>query len=88
MSPNSGRTTVQLVALFVERKMLLAPAKRFVPETAKEVTAESVKPAAVQLAPLFVERNTPENVPAKRLVSMTARDEISTLAVLVSGNRN
>ena len=63
-------TGVQFVPLLVERKMPLAkvPAKRFVPEAARDQTIAFVKPVipllkpvltAVQLVPLFVERKTP-----------------------------
>ncbi len=31
----------------------------------------------LQLSPLFVERNTPKSVPAKRFVSLTASDHIA-----------
>ncbi len=53
-----------------------APAKRFVPETARAKTKVLVKPelTSVQFMPLLVDRNTPATeVPVKRFVSETAR---------------
>src|SRR5437867_9173994 len=50
------------------------PAKIFVPETARQMTSELVKPVGVQLVPLLVERKTPPKVPAKIFVPDTASD--------------
>lgn len=69
-------TTVQFVPLFVERKTppVAVPAKRFVPETARAVTAVSGRPVltAAQFEPLFVDRKTPFSVAAKRFVPISA----------------
>ena len=51
------------------------PAKRFVPLIARALTSVFVKPIAVQLVPLLVERKTPPSDPAKRFVPLTARAE-------------
>src|SRR3989337_2966327 len=72
MFPKPVFTESQLVPLLVERKTPppSVPAKRFVPETARNQTLVFVKPvlAAVQLVPLLVERKTAPKVPAKRFV--------------------
>jgi len=51
---------------------LSVQAKRFVPETARQLTL-FVKAVCVQLVPVSVERKTPPPVPAKRFVPETAR---------------
>ncbi|MBK6418050.1 MAG: hypothetical protein IPF79_02510 [Ignavibacteria bacterium] len=56
-------TPLQLVPLLVERKTPLppVPAKRFVPDTASDLTSSFGKPelTSLQLVPLFVETKTP-----------------------------
>src|SRR5438128_1042494 len=68
---------LQLVPLSVERKTLSqVPAKRFVPETAREKMDLFGKPllAARQLVPLSVERKTlPPSLPANRFEPETAK---------------
>ena len=68
--------------LLVERKIPSGqvPAKRFVPEMAREKMYVSVKPesTALQLVPLLVERNTPPPaVPANRFVPDALRAHTS-----------
>ena len=67
----------QLIPLSEERKTPLpsVPAKRRVPDDARDNVPIFVNPVAIQLVPSLVERNPPPppRVPAKRFVPETAR---------------
>ena len=80
---------LQLTPLFVETKTpeLEVPAKRVVPLAANAVTEGFVRPesAAVQVAPLSVERKRPPPVPAKKVDPAEASDMSFMFAIAESG---